>query len=90
MEKTRPTQTQKYRAFRELGFPGGSVGKESACNAKDLGLIPVLGSTIPLQYFRQENAIDRGAMWATVGLTKSRLPLSDFERRAMEKAGILF
>ena len=26
-----------------LGFPGGSVGKESACNAGDLGLIPGLG-----------------------------------------------
>ena len=24
-------------------FPGGSVGKESACNAGDLGLIPGLG-----------------------------------------------
>ena len=23
-----------------LGFPGGSAGKESACNAGDLGLIP--------------------------------------------------
>ena len=26
-----------------LGFPGGSDGKESACNAGDLGLIPGLG-----------------------------------------------
>ena len=26
-----------------LGFPGGSVGKESACNMGDLGLIPGLG-----------------------------------------------
>ena len=26
-----------------LGFPGGSVGKESACNAGDLGLVPGLG-----------------------------------------------
>ena len=25
-----------------LGFPGGSAGKESACNAGDLGLIPGL------------------------------------------------
>ena len=24
------------------GFPGGSDGKESACNAGDLGLIPVI------------------------------------------------
>ena len=26
-----------------LGFPGGSAGKESACNVEDLGLIPGLG-----------------------------------------------
>ena len=26
-----------------LGFPGGSDGKESACNTGDLGLIPALG-----------------------------------------------
>ena len=26
-----------------LGFPGGASSKESACNAGDLGLIPVLG-----------------------------------------------
>ena len=39
-----------------LGFPGGSDGKESACNAGDLGLIPGLerfpgeGNGYPLQY----------------------------------------
>ena len=38
------------------GFPGGSAGKESACNAGDLGLIPGLGRSpgegngYPLQY----------------------------------------
>ena len=26
-----------------LGFPGGSAGKESSCNAEDLDLIPGLG-----------------------------------------------
>ena len=26
-----------------MGFPHSSVGKESACNAGDLGLIPRLG-----------------------------------------------
>ena len=26
-----------------MGFPGGSAGKESACNVGDLGLIPGLG-----------------------------------------------
>ena len=27
----------------QVSFPGGSAGKESACNAGDLGLIPELG-----------------------------------------------
>ena len=27
----------------KLGFPGGSVGKESACNVGDLGSVPGLG-----------------------------------------------
>jgi len=44
-----------------LGFPGGSVGKESACNVGDLGSIPGLGKSPgrghdnPLQYSCLEN-----------------------------------
>ena len=44
-----------------LGFPGGSVGKESTCNVGDLGLIPGLGRSPggghgnPLQYSCLEN-----------------------------------
>ena len=34
-------------ATHQMGFPGGSVGKESACNAGDLGWIP--GSEDPLE-----------------------------------------
>ena len=30
----------------ELGFLGGSNGKESACNAGHLGLIPALGRSL--------------------------------------------
>ena len=30
-------------AHSPLGFPYGSAGKESACNAGDLGVIPELG-----------------------------------------------
>ena len=43
------------------GFPCGSAGKESACNAGDLGLIPGLGRSPggghgnPLQYACLEN-----------------------------------
>ena len=31
-----------YTQTSVVGFPGGSDGKESACNMRDLGLIPVL------------------------------------------------
>ena len=46
------------------GFPCGSAGKESACNAGDLGLISGLGRSAgegkgyPLQYSGLENSMD--------------------------------
>ena len=49
------------------GFPHSSVGKESACNAADLGSVPRLGRSSgegngnPLQYSCLENSMDRGA-----------------------------
>ena len=49
------------------GFPGGSDGKASVCNAGDLGLIPGLGRSpgegngSPLQYSCLENPMDGGA-----------------------------
>ena len=55
-----------------MGFPGGSYGKESACNAGDPGSIPGLGRSPgegngnPIQYSCLENSMDRGAWWATV------------------------
>ena len=54
------------------GFPGGSDGKESACNVRDPGSIPGLGrspgeeSGNPLQSSCLENSMDRGAWRATV------------------------
>ena len=63
--------------FKQLGFPHSSVGKESACNAGDLGLIPGLGRSpgegngYPLQYSCLENPMDRRAWQATVhGVTR--------------------
>ena len=50
-----------------MGLPGGSDGKESACNERDLGLISGLGRSSgrghgnPLQYSCLENPMDRGA-----------------------------
>ena len=55
-----------------MGFPGGSDGKESACNAGDPGLIPGLGRSPgeengnPLQYSCLENSMGRGAWKATI------------------------
>ena len=67
------------------GFPGGSDGKESACNAGDLGLIPGFGRSLgegngyPLQYFYLENPMDRGGWRATVhGVTKNWIGLKRF------------
>ena len=67
-----------------MGFPGGSDGRESACNAGDPGSIP--GSGIfpgerngnPLQYSCLGNPMDRGAWQATVHVvTKRWIQLSD-------------
>ena len=67
-----------------LESPCGSAGKESACNAGDLGSIPGLGRSPeegkgnPLQYSGLENSMDRGAWQATVHVvTKSQIRLSD-------------
>ena len=58
-----------------LDLPGVSNGKESICNAGDLGLIPRLGI---FQHSCLENPTDRGALWATVpGVAKSRTQLSN-------------
>ena len=62
------------------GFPGGSVGKESAYKAGDLGSIPGLGRSpgeengYLLQYSGLENSMDCIAH----GAAKSWTPLSDF------------
>ena len=62
------------------GFPDSSVGKESACNAGDLGSIPGLGRSpgegkgYPLQYSCLENSRD----CIVHGVTKSQTQLSDF------------
>ena len=63
-----------------FGFPDSSVGKESACNAEDLGSIPGLGRSpgegrgYLLQYSGLENSMD----CVVQGVTKSQTRLSDF------------
>ena len=55
---------QSIKVEVKLGFPRGSVGKESACSAGDLGSIPVLGrwrNGNSLQYSCLENSRQEGA-----------------------------
>ena len=59
-------------SFSYRGFPGGSDGKESACNVGDPGSIPRLGGCPgeenhnPLQCSFLKNPMDRGAWQATI------------------------
>ena len=71
-------------SIRTFGFPAGSDGKESACNAGDLSSVPGLGRSPgggncnPLQYSCLGNPMERGAWWATGhGVTRSQTRLSD-------------
>ena len=63
-----------------MDFPCGLAGKESTCNAEDLGSIPGLGWSpgegkgYPLQYSGLENSMDCIVHEAI----KSRTQLSDF------------
>ena len=63
-----------YMFLLVMGFLCGSDGKESACNAGDLGSIPGLGRSpgegkgYPLQYSGLENSMD----YTVHGVTKSQ------------------
>ena len=68
-----------------MGFPGGSAGKESSCNAGDLGSIPGnpleglgrspgKGNSYPLQYSGLENSMD----CIVHGVAESQTQMSDF------------
>ena len=69
------------------GFPCGSAGKESACNAGDLGTIPGLGrspgeeNSYPLQYFGLENSMDS----IVHGVRKSWTQVSDFHLSSLSQ-----
>ena len=59
-----PLEKDKLPTPVFLGFPCGSTGKESACNAGDLRSIPGLGRSAeegkgsPLQYSGLKNSMD--------------------------------
>ena len=67
-----PPWTYLIRNPSKLGFPDGSSGRQSTCNAGDAGSIPELerspgegNGNLP-QYSCLENSMDRGAWRATV------------------------
>ena len=68
-------------------FPGGSAGKESTCNAGDLGFIPGWGrfpregKGYPFQYSGLENSMD----CIVHGVANSRTRLSDFHFDLQER-----
>ena len=75
------------------GFPGGSVGKESTCNAGDWVSIPGSGRSggghgNSLQYFCLENPMDRGAWRAVVHrLTKRQTRLKQLSAQHTHSMG---
>ena len=71
----------------DKGFPCGSAGKESACNAGNLGSIPGLGISLgegigyPLQYSGLENSMD----CMVRGVTKRQTQLSDLHFTSIQQ-----
>ena len=74
-----------------LGFPGGTDGKESACNAGDLGLIPVLVRSPggehgnPFKYSCLENPRGQGSL---EGYSPWSHTESDTTQRLSTQAGL--
>ena len=73
-----------------MDFPGGSSGKEPACNVEDMGSIsgvgisPGVGNGNPLHYYCLENPMDRGGWQTTVhGVAKSRTQLRQLRMHAI-------
>ena len=71
--------SQSTHIYAFIRLPQWLSGKESSCNAGDVGSIPRLGRSPggghgnPLQDFCLENPVDRGTRQARVhGVTKSR------------------
>ena len=80
-----------------FSLAAGSDGKQSACNAGDLGSIPGSerhpgeGNCCPLQYSCLENPMDRGIWWATVHrVSKNQTRLSDLHFHVVFQSIYLF
>ena len=60
------------------GFPCGSAGKESICNAGDLGSIPELGRSLEKGKVTHSSILAWRIPWTSPWVTKSQTRLSDF------------
>ena len=56
-----------------LGFPGGSDGKESTCNAGDLGLIPRLGKSLEKGKATHSSILAWRIPWAVLSMGLKRV-----------------
>ena len=65
------SQTRDFST--SMGFPGGSVDKESTCNVGDLGLISGLGrsSGEGIRYTRQSSGLENSMDCIVHGVSKS-------------------
>ena len=83
-----------YHATSKM-LPCGSAGKESTCNAGDLGLIPGLerspgeGKGYPLQYSGLENSMDCRVHWAKESDTTEQLS-QDFGKHTILSTKVQF
>ena len=83
----------------QLGFPGGTSGKEPACQCRrhrDLGLIPGVRKILwrrewqPIPVFLPENPMDRGAWQAIVhGAAKSWTQLKRLSRHRSQSRTLM-
>ena len=71
-----------YALQYSWSFPGGSDGKESACNAGDPGLIPGLGRSSREGLYGQRNLAGYNPWVCKDSYTTERLTLSLFQRVA--------
>ena len=73
--------------FDLWGFPGGSDGKESACNAGDLGSVPGGGHGNPLQCLAWRIPMGRGPAGVLTPLVPK--PLAEAQCSSLELTSLL-
>ena len=68
----------RLKRLSSKGFPGGSDGKESYCNAGDRGSIPGSGRPLKKEMATQSNILAWRTPWTAHGVAKSQIWLSDW------------